>query len=190
MALSRPKQYSWITTTTSSIVMTTSSIPYVLQYFKNGADLNSFPLLHDATARFFICFFMSYLVADMALGILYYPGQMNFVTGWLHHTLYLILLPILMSSKLEGGFLICCFMEFPTIFLSLGYLSPKWKSEISFGISFFITRILFHVYFGYQAYSSSPGVLMPIIALFPLHVHWFGSWCRRQVRVRKRVKEL
>ena len=169
--------------------MTCGSIPYVLLYFKTGADLNYFPLLHDATARFFVCFFMSYLIADLALGFLYYSDQMNFVTGWLHHSLYLILLPILMSSKLEGGFLICCFMEFPTIFLSLGYLNPKFKCELAFGVSFFLTRILFHIYFGYQAYCSTPGVLFPIIALFPLHVHWFGSWIKRQVRVRRVKKD-
>lgn len=80
--LGDPKNYSWIPTTTSSVLMTLSSLPYVFCYFKFESDFNQFPLMNDGFARFIICFFMSYLIADCTLGYLIYPQHMNYVTGY------------------------------------------------------------------------------------------------------------
>ena len=183
MKISKQKQFSWLTTMTSSVVMTFSSLPFLFEYFKSK-DLREFAMLDSPAGNVVIAFFMSYLIVDLVLGSIHYPTQMGLVTGWIHHTLYLILLPILVSSKLSGAFMICAFLEFPTIFLALGNLNEKYKTEYLFGISFFATRIVFHIYYGYRIHITTPDLLLPILITIPLHLQWFYSWCSRQFRLR------
>jgi hypothetical protein len=121
--------------------MTITSIPFLYSYFQNGCDLNDFPLLNSAIANVWCTYFVTYLLADMFFGFYYYPDQMNLVTGWIHHIIYLFLIPGIISNHLAGAFMINMFMELPTIFLSVGFLFPALKSEYLFGSTFFITRI-------------------------------------------------
>jgi hypothetical protein len=86
-------------------------------------------------------YFITYLIADMLFGWLYYPDQMNLVTGWIHHIIYMFMIPAIMANHLAGAFMINMFMELPTIFLAIGYLFPPLRSEYLFGSTFFVTRI-------------------------------------------------
>jgi hypothetical protein len=183
LKISKQKQISWLTTMTSSVVMTISSLPYLVEYLKMK-DLRDFAMLDSPSGNVLIAFFMSYLIADLVLGYLHYPTQMGLATGWIHHTLYLILLPMFVSSKLSGGFMIAAFLEFPTVFLALGNLNENYRAEYLFGFSFFATRIVFHLYYGYRIHLTTPELLWPIILTVPLHLHWFYSWARRQFRLK------
>lgn len=176
-----PKQFSWITTTLSSLTMTFASLPFLKAYIGSKSNLNNFELL---VTIFFCAYFISYLLADMIFGFMYYPEHMDIVTGWFHHTLYLFLLPIIIANKVEGVFMIAAFMELPTCFLAIGYLIPSLRSENAFRISFFITRILFHLHFARSvkiSWPQRPECFWLATVTFPLHIFWFGKWVKRQL---------
>ena len=105
-----------------------------------------------------------------------------------HHTIYLILIPAIIYEQVAGAFMVASFMELPTVFLALGFLHKEWRSEYGFGVSFFVTRLLFHIYFAKQVIHVWPDRFFLIFLAtitFPLHIYWFGRWVRRQVRISK-----
>jgi hypothetical protein len=167
----------------SSTIMTITSIPFVYEYVVHDCNLELFPLLESPFALVSCTFFITYLIADIMFGFIYYPQHMDPWTGWFHHITYLVLIPVLLSNHVGGGFMITMCMELPTVFLSIGYIIPSLRSELLFGMVFFITRILFHLFFAYQLYkvwSDRMGLVICSLLTFPLHVYWFGKWVQRQ----------
>ncbi|KAJ3324779.1 hypothetical protein HDV06_006087 [Boothiomyces sp. JEL0866] len=173
--------------------MTFSSIPFVISYFQNGSDLSKFDMINSPLAVTVSAYFISYLIADMLLGYYCYPDQMDPVTGWAHHTIYLFLIPLIIHYKVPGAFLVAAVMELPTLILAVGYLNPLLRSENLFGLTFFITRLMFHVYFAYYLRLSWPDkYAFQVISTItmPLHIHWFSKWVKRQIKLGKRYQDI
>jgi len=127
-------------------------------------------------------FFQSYLVVDLAMGLVYYRSQVGLLTGWIHHTMYIGIVEFAIRRSWTHIFCLCAAMEVPTFFLGFMTLHPALRSNIAFGVAFFLTRILFHVVIGVSYFlhdnrtqtiggSYMPSVLLAII--FPLHAMWF-----------------
>jgi hypothetical protein len=178
-------QYSWIPTLASSVVMTAGSLPFIKAYFEGSSDLNQFKMYDSQLSIVFCAFFMTYLIADSIFGYLYYPQHMNFKTGWIHHTIYLALIPFLISVRLASVFMILSFMELPVMVLSIGHIVPSLKSEQLFGFLFFVTRIMFHIYFTInlrESWPDRPLYFWILNAIMPMHLYWFWKWVKRQIR--------
>ena len=185
-------QKSWILTTASSVVMTTASLPFLYTYFQYHSNLSLFPLLNSFASTLFCAYFCSYLVMDMFFGYYVYPDNIDIVTGWVHHCIYLVLIPMVIYVKVPGAFLVVSFMELPTIFLAIGFLNSQYKSELLFGASFFVTRLLFHVYFATHVMIVWPDrfvLILMSISTLPLHIFWFFKWVQRQIRLNGRAQE-
>ncbi len=92
--------------------------------------------------------------------------------------MYILLTLQLLSMRVAGSFLIYAGMaEIPTVILALGSIWSRLRSDLSFGASFFITRILLHAHCIYQAYLCFTGNFWIFPCLpFPLHVMWFRGW--------------
>ncbi|KAJ3111654.1 hypothetical protein HDU96_005490 [Phlyctochytrium bullatum] len=84
-----------------------------------------------------------------------------------------------------GAFLsFAAIMELSTIPLALGHMNKAWRRDYTFGILFFITRVLGHGYVvvhAIQTYWPSTFWIVPFVP-FPLHIHWFANWVRQQQR--------
>lgn len=71
----------------------------------------------------------------------------------------------------------------------MGHVFPERRSDLGFGISFFLVRIL---YFGYSVYQVGKfNKLLCFIGCLPLLVHcyWFARWCRSYSRRRRQLKQ-
>ncbi|KAK0470920.1 hypothetical protein IW261DRAFT_919172 [Armillaria novae-zelandiae] len=183
------KQLSWIMTTIVSCIMTLTSLPFLWNYFTNHGvkDVARIPLLAVPANRFF----QAYLVCDLMTGTIYYRSQISIVTGWFHHMLYIMIVEIAIRRSLAHVFCLCCIMEFPTFILGLGSLYPSLRSNILFAVSFFATRILFHImlcisyYLPNNRLYATNGSFIPLILLtlvFPLHAMWFYACIKGFVR--------
>ncbi|KAJ3810558.1 hypothetical protein F5876DRAFT_41575, partial [Lentinula aff. lateritia] len=139
-----PKQVAWIITTTASFVMTIASLPFVWDYFAGRGDVKrvgAFPELAVPANRFF----QAYLLTDLSLGAVYYRSQLNLFTGWSHHVIYLGIVEYAIRQKWAHIFCLAACMEFPTFVLGLATLFPRLRSNVFFAVSFFLTRIFFHI---------------------------------------------
>ncbi|KAE9391290.1 hypothetical protein BT96DRAFT_311603 [Gymnopus androsaceus JB14] len=189
------KQVAWILTTISSFIMTVGSLPFVWDYVYGQGDVKSvrpFPELAVSTSRFF----QAYLLADLCVGSIYYRSQITFLTGWFHHIVYLGIVEYAIRQGWAHVFALAAFMEFPTLILGTATLFPRIRSNIFFAVSFFLTRILFHIIIGVAYYlpknrpltraalsalsssttaapigSVAPAVLLTFV--FPMHAGWF-----------------
>ncbi|KAJ7670062.1 hypothetical protein DFH06DRAFT_1372759, partial [Mycena polygramma] len=137
------RQRAWVLTTLASAFMTLASLPFVADYFLHGgvAGVQARAGLAGAVNRFF----QAYLVADMLLGALCYRAQINFLTGWVHHVVYVGITELAIRRGWAHVFCLCAVMELPTFLLGLSTLLPRLRSNVLFALAFFATRIVFHV---------------------------------------------
>ena len=101
---------SWICTAASSLVMTLASTPFVLDLIVARGDISLLSRREDL-ARPLVVFFMAYLVVDCSLGWNYYRSQFNVLTGWVHHSAYLLLLSMIMRVGCCHVFALAAVME-------------------------------------------------------------------------------
>jgi hypothetical protein len=125
--LSRPfpsvRQRAWLLTGVGSGLMTCASLPFVLDYagFHFGLIQGERegtkgwgvgmvqPRVEAAVAVNRV--FQAYLTADMLIGALCYRSQIGFLTGWVHHIVYVGLTEIAMRWGWAHVFCLCAVME-------------------------------------------------------------------------------
>ncbi|KAG8716087.1 hypothetical protein FRC08_009847 [Ceratobasidium sp. 394] len=163
------KQRAWILTAMSSSITSVAALPYAYDFFASGCQLDTLRPTTDWSDRV-VGLFQGYLIADLAIGVVYYRKYVSLMTGWVHHTLYFTLLQYVLSVGWTNIFCLALIMEIPTFLLSAGSLNPRWRSDYLFATVFFATRIVLHLYliYGYtklylvqpslaqQAYSVAP----------------------------------
>lgn len=76
------------------------------------------------------------------------------------------------------GFALCLMEELPTFLLGAGSVCPSMRSDLAFGVSFFVLRILWHGFMLYYHVSRSlyTGLILFIALTFTMHVQWFSTW--------------
>ncbi|KIY73189.1 hypothetical protein CYLTODRAFT_342752 [Cylindrobasidium torrendii FP15055 ss-10] len=174
-----PKQLSWILTVASSLVMTLSSLPFIYDLSVAGGRVSSVRVRQDFASTM-LRFFQAYLLCDLTLGSVYYRSQITILTGWFHHSVYLCITELATRRTWSHIFLLCSLMELPTFSLGIGSLHAKYRSNIVFAVSFFATRILFHVFLCVSYYlqdgrAAADSIIpaMVLTGVLPLHSMWF-----------------
>lgn len=187
------KQRSWILTTISSAAMSLSSLPLFFHYVSSWGDLRGMrsTFWTESTGRFF----QAYLIADLLMGVIYYRSKVNLLTGWIHHTIYIVIVGYTSHMRWSHLFTLCAVMEVPTFILAIASLNSRFRSDIIFALSFFATRIVLHVFLcasmvvgRHNATNDSygPGILMACI--FPLHAFLFYGCLKGFVKRAKSAK--
>jgi hypothetical protein len=191
-----PKQLAWILTAVSSAVMTISSMPFVWDYVAGGGsvkNVRTFSPLALAANRFF----QGYLIADLAMAAMYYADQVNFLTGWVHHVVYVLIVEMALRRSWAHIFCLCASMELPTFILAFTILHPRFRSNVLFAVSFFATRIMFHIILcisyllPHNRAHATGGSYLPSTILsfvFPLHAAWFHGCIKGFSRRRNQAK--
>eukprot|EP01039_Chlorochromonas_danica_P002972 gene2969-3240_t len=174
------KSKSWIVMLISSTVLSIVGIIYAFYgEFVTGWTIE-FLYAQESFSRSVLLFFLASNIMDIALGLLYYPKQMELLTTYFHHTFYVAFITGLLSAGYSRGFMLCFFMEIPTFFLALGTVWSSMRSDLSFGVSFLFTRLLYNAYMVYRLYSLHyvPVIWKICLAVLGLHVFWFSKWVK------------
>ncbi|ORZ05620.1 hypothetical protein BCR42DRAFT_337724 [Absidia repens] len=168
------KQISWLLTLASSVMCTLISLPHIYQFFRSGWDMQQISAdspLHTALT----CFFITYLILDLGLGLIYYASRVTLATGWIHHTLYTAVLFWLMRCRSSSFFTTNAILELPTVILAVGAIYPRWRCDWLFATAFFFLRIIYHMALIYMLKYHHRLTHLWIVALIilPLHLYWF-----------------
>lgn len=188
------RQSSWLLTLLSSSVLVFGAFPFFVEFISLSPTqtVNDLPSLNSLWARTLCIFFMGYLIADLFVGIFFYLKQINLVTGWIHHFGYLLCMINMLKYEIPAGFL--CFasiLEIPTISLALGHIHPPLRSDMFFGASFFISRIVLHSYVIWHVYQTFESNFWMVTATpFPIHVFWFSRWASKRLFSAGKVKQI
>ncbi|KAK4521065.1 uncharacterized protein ATC70_004055 [Mucor velutinosus] len=178
----REKQTSWFLTLASSLVCTIVSIPFVIQFFWADLDME----LLGTDSRFhtgFVCFFISYLILDLVLGSIYYPKRISWMTGWVHHLFYIFTLSWFLRLQISSLFTVTSILELPTLILAAGSMVHEWRSDLLFGSTFFVLRLVAHAWMMVALKRHHRIHFMWIVALviYPLHMYWFYGIVQIQI---------
>jgi hypothetical protein len=170
----------------SSLSMTSAGLFTTLPaFYASGFDVLS--ALSDTRHNRFVCtFFGTFCCLDILYGLIFYPKQIDVLTGWVHHSVYLWLMYFLHSHHIQGGFSLFLIEELPTFLLALGNVSREWRTNFFFGASFFVTRLVWHGFLLVKFLAARQQVeqhLWPLVLLtLLLHLYWFYGYVRQQLR--------
>ncbi|KAI9201831.1 uncharacterized protein BJ171DRAFT_427035 [Polychytrium aggregatum] len=173
--------------------MTASSLPVVFSGMVYQDDLLENPFFNPPFGVCSTAFFAAYLLLDIAIGWFYYREKLDPITGWLHHALYLSICITAIQLGATGLFMLACFMELPTIFLSLGHIHAPWRNDLIFGSVFFLTRIVYHGYLIWHVKVHMPSnyyFYVLAILVLPMHLYWFYRFAMQQIRNWRRSRSL
>ncbi|KAF9437976.1 hypothetical protein BGZ76_010346 [Entomortierella beljakovae] len=147
-------------------------------------SMRKFPIESDI-ATMYSAYFVSYLITDLVLGFIYYRRYLDPLSGWTHHLGYLgVVSNATMQKNVSTLFAIGTPIELSTIFLAIGHIFPKLRSDLLFGTSFFLIRIVYPLVLLPELYLNVEARLCWKVCLsaFILHVHWFSKLVQQQVR--------
>lgn len=192
-----PKQLTWSFSILNATISTTCSVIYILWkaqeivnflWERDQRDGKRLLLSVDDFSAYFCIWFAVFNKFDLLFGLLFYPNEMGVLTCFIHHSFYILLMPIAMTGKIgpmqikpfASAFLIFCLEEIPTLLLAIGHVFPKLRSDKWFGFSFFIFRICFHFCFLCMIlYLQLPMYYFYIPTLpFFVHLYWFYRWVK------------
>jgi hypothetical protein len=187
------KRLAWTISVVNSGLMSIVALIYL--YHKLPTYNNIF-LMHDNGLKPFhgktnittlvLLWFGLANIFDLVLGTIFYPKYLGVLTAYIHHTVFIW---ICWTGATGNGFFMTatpygpafCLMlieEVPTFLLALGSISASYRSDLGFGISFFLLRLCYHFYFFVYAIKSGAATLILIIwvGAFTLHCFWFYGW--------------
>ncbi|KAL7330663.1 hypothetical protein PS15p_205574 [Mucor circinelloides] len=183
------RERAYVCTLLSSSITSTCSIPLVYTLLTNGGDLIEI-LAYRTWTVVATTFFMTFLITDLVIGVVFYRSKIELLTGWIHHITYLGTLTWAIHNQYTAVFIMMCSLELPTFILALGSVRSQLRRDYVFASTFLVTRILFHAYAIKCAWVMKPygPVVIALSAFFPVHCFWFyGKWCLIQVYVQGRV---
>jgi hypothetical protein len=186
-------RYGWLVSAVNSGVMSLVGFFYVLHvvrsfpgfYTYQATDLT---LIHDQDNVCMIAttWFIVSNAFDLVAGHFLYPQCMDLVTGYIHHSVFIVVL--LVGLEGNGYFFQCSpyvaafanslIEEVPTFFLALNGLFPNLNTDIPFGISFVLFRIIHHSFNLYYAFKLKSEIISRVMlaGTFIMHVQWFLTW--------------
>ncbi|KAJ3241910.1 hypothetical protein HDU78_001663 [Chytriomyces hyalinus] len=175
------KAKAWISALLTSSVIVAGGLPVCWQFLQLG-PMQTTADLTDLDTRYSWClgaFFTASLWMDCLLGTLFYPAQLQLVTGWIHHITYTYII-LWHISRGQVGLLMACsaVQEIPTILLASGSINRRWRTDVGFGVAFFLTRVCFHfatIVYAFQVYTVGWYWVIPALP-FPVHLAWFYRW--------------
>ena len=129
--------------------------------------------------------------ADLAIGSLQYREHIKPLSGWLHHTIFILMAYAPLTTRTCSAFVSLCIVELPTAVLALGSVAPALRSDAVFGATFFTLRVVFTgAVLAWHWQLARERYLVAIVAFsFSLHCFWFVSWLRGVLRRQKRTQK-
>lgn len=173
------KSSAWIIMLVSSPILSIVGTIFVLTTEWKSSWTNSFIYGEDYISRAVIVFFIASNFCDLVIGYFYYLEYLDPFTTIFHHIAYIVFMIGLLQANISRGFLLCFFMEIPTFFISLGTVFKDFRSDLMFGITFFITRLMFNLYLIVRlaTITNYEGVIWKICTfVLIVHIYWFYKW--------------
>jgi len=182
------KKRAWVLSLAIALPLGPASLAYDVYLMVTGklwkpeAYFESHPAADAAATAF-----LSFLVLDSVVGNRQYREQFGLVEGWLHHVGYTLVCVEGLRGPFTTGLLSSMNIEVTTIILSIGRIWPEHRSDVLFGVAFFLIRIVWCVYV-MLIVMRAPNLRWIVPAFIStailMHVHWFRKWCLGQWRRR------
>ena len=190
------KRIAWILSLITSCVCVFLCLKHVFELcFLHNFNIVAYDIYRDDQLTLFIViFFVSSMVFELILGQIYYKETIDPLSGYFHHIFYIFLLGYSILQHFTLSFVIFLPLEIPTIVLSIGTVYPHLRNDIWFGITFLITRVIYHLVLLCNILRAdfitheSRIILWPYCGLaFMLHIYWMSLWFKSYIERSNRI---
>lgn len=175
------KQRAHILSIKASVTLFLVSLYFNYKFITSGFNPDLYLTKINSTDSFIlqlsILNLMSYFITDCVVGYNKYHKYMCNLTGYFHHIVYIIVSIISFKINVVGFYMLYLIEELPTIFLSTGSYSTFLRKDYTFGLTFFLTRIVYHVFLTWKFRSNFMFITMGALSL-SVHSYWFKNWCK------------
>jgi len=177
------KQKSYILSIKSSLSMLLIGIYYNYHYFTskfNKADF--FNILEKKGSldfgKIIVLYFTAYLIMDIFIGSQDYATSMKSLSGYFHHTVYTLINMLSLNIGMFPMYFLHMLSELPTLLLSIGSFDSSLRDDNLFGLTFFITRIVYHIILTWM-FRDNTVILSLSLATLGMHIYWFSGWIKK-----------
>jgi hypothetical protein len=198
------RRRAWILTFFAALVLVIQSVYFLtLRRVLSNLLISPDPIedilyltyLSPIEGRMAAIFFSAHCFLDLLVGMIDYPEHVGLLPGWIHHSFFIFFLPLTLFSQIEGGFLLLCPNEIPTLILALGQIIRPLRQDLLFGILFFLIRVVYTVSYTILILtrdnsSSKPFLLFITIPICLLHILWFRDWFIGYTRRKRESKDV
>jgi hypothetical protein len=177
------KQKAYILSLKSSLTLLLIGIYFNYYYFASGFnEENFYNILETKNGLNFgilvVLYFTAYLIMDVYIGRKEYPEQMKVLSGNFHHIIYTFVNIISLYMGIYPLYLLMMLSEIPTFILALGSFDSQFRNDQLFGITFLLTRIVYHIILTWIFRKHSMYLYLSLAAL-GLHLYWFSNWIKK-----------
>ena len=176
------KQKAHILSIKSSLTLFLIGIYFNYYYFISKCNVdNFFDILDKKNNLNFgilvVLYFTAYLIMDMYIGSYEYPEYMKTLSGNIHHSIYTIVNCTTIYFGVFPLYLLHMMSELPTFILAIGSFDSSFRNDQLFGITFLLTRIIYHAILIYVFRHNTAILAFGLLAL-GLHLYWFSNWLK------------
>ena len=177
------KQKAYILSIKSSLTLFLIGVYYNYYYFSSHLKEDVFYNTLEETStinlgKLAILYFTAYLIMDLIIGKIEYPNQIGMLSGYIHHISYIIINCLSLYYGIFPIYLLNMLSELPTLIMSLGSFDTRLRSDLLFGLTFFSTRIFYHVILLYVFRHNTMFFYLSLTAL-SLHTYWGYTWMKK-----------
>jgi hypothetical protein len=168
-------QKAYIMSIKSSMTLFLLSIFFNIKYFiSDDFNSNDFIVIHLGILNLIAYFFM-----DCVIGRKEYNKYLLSLSGYIHHIIYIVVSVVCIKLNIILPYILFLIEELPTLILSLGKFNSNLRSDNLFGMTFFVTRIVYHIFLIMMTYNYH--IIIPILGTLALglHTYWFKNWLNK-----------
>ena len=187
------KKLAWSLSMVNSGIMSLIGIVYLVEklpsyprfFFLGDNGIRPFHGLNNVAVLVNIWFALANIV-DLLFGMIFYPRFLGLLTAYIHHSVFIWIMWtsatgngfFLQATPFAPAFSLMLIEEIPTFLLAVGSIFPSLRTDVGFGLTFFLLRICYHSYvFAYAIYSGVEVVALVLYTLtLALHIFWFYGW--------------
>lgn len=119
---------------------------------------------------------IAYFLMDCTVGYFEYHKYLCSLSGYFHHFVYLVISILSIKLNVIRPYMLFFVEELPTLILSIGNFNNNLRSDNLFGLTFFITRIVYHLILIGHTYKTHILFVILGVLSFGLHSYWFKNW--------------
>lgn len=195
LTLKDTKRIAWGISLVNSVVLTAFSLFYLFVYaIPTYPELLSFQPkseifygVSNAGVALSIWFAMANIM-DLVFGMIFYRSKMGLLSSFIHHPVFIWMSYFAITGNglftadlpFVQAYNMLFLVELPTMLLAFGSVWPSLRTDMGFGVTFFLFRLVFHGYMMALAFRS--GINTPLMCCFIgpffLHVFWFSTWLK------------
>jgi len=195
------KRLAWMVSLLNSFLLSIIGIVYIIMKAPLAHDIilktindkrsHGRSLYHgvDNVSAIVCLWFAIANIIDLLFGFIFYRKQQGIITSYFHHSIFIWIMYacttgnglFLTCTPFAPSFLFMCIEEIPTFILALGSVFKSYRTDLGFGLTFFILRIMYHLCFLlYSIYAQADSLVCFLYVLsLIMHINWFYSWASK-----------